>query len=217
MKINKKQQWNGRKPNIGRETYIETLTPIQLDEMVEEFLIRTRRILIVGEIDETMSAHVCSYLQFLATESQPVYIYIHSHGGCFASGYAIIDQMLTCGCPIYTIVRGHGYSMGAIIAAFGTNGHRYATPNSSLMLHSISIQNVSEPIEQHKKMTTYLLNDYRTKLVSLSKRLKITMKQLIKLMDETAWISPKQAIKIGLIDGIWTPSLERSIVQELNK
>jgi len=211
MELTRKKRKTYCDPEAEREDLVETIIPLQLGEVLEEFLVKTRRLLIVGEINEISSAHICSYLQVFSLKSDPVYIYINSPGGCLSSGYAIIDQMLACRCPVRTIVRGQGHSMGAIIAAFGENGHRYATPNSSLMLHSIVIHGTPTAIEQHGVMTKYLQEDYNRKIVDLSKRLKLTAKQLFGLMDTTRWMSPKQAIKIGLIDSIWTPRLEQSL------
>ncbi len=197
----------------------ESNSSIRLDGMVEDFLIRTRRILVVGEINEIASTHICSDLQLLSLKKSPIYMYINTPGGCMGDGYAIIDQMELCDCPIYTIVRGSGHSMGAIIAAFGEKGHRYATPNSCLMLHSASVQGYSSPIsiERHGEMIKYLTEDSREKTSNLAKRLKINAKKLMKLISEEKWMSPQQAIKVGLIDKIWTPQLEQTINRELIK
>lgn len=208
IKFNKKK----RKSQCESEIETESIIPLQFDEIVDDFLVRTRRLLLVGEIDEIASAHICSYLQVFSLKREPIYLYINSPGGCLASGYAIIDQMLSCRCPIYTIIRGQAHSMSAIIAAFGTKGHRYSMPNSSIMLHSIVIQNSLEYINPHTEMVDYVRKDYLNKINDLAKRLKLTQKQLMELMDRTMWMSPKQAIKIGLIDGIWTPYMEQSIV-----
>lgn len=189
----------------------EAILPIQLDELVEEFLVRTRRLLVVGEINETSATHICSYLQLFSLRKEPVYMYINSPGGCLASGYAIIDQMQACSCPIYTVVRGQAFSMGAIIAAFGTKGCRYATPNSSMMLHSVIVQSGPDSIERHSQMSKYITEDYKNKVAVLARRMKVTNKQLRQLLDATKWMVPKQAMKIGLIDGIWTPKRERSL------
>lgn len=185
--------------------------PVQQDEMIEDFLIRTRRICLVGDIDELSSTYICNQLQFLSITNKPIYMYINSPGGSLGDGYCIIDQMMMCKCPVYTIIRGNAYSMGAIIAAFGEKGHRYSTPNSSIMLHSIILQSKSESIEKHLRMTQYVTDDYTNKISDLAKRLKLNIKQLTKLMSETQWMSANKAIKIGLIDKIWTPKLEQSI------
>jgi ATP-dependent protease ClpP protease subunit len=107
--------------------------------------------------------------------------------------------------------------MSAMIAAFGAKGHRYSTPNSSIMLHSVIIQSPQESIGRHTEMITYVKEDYRRKVADLAKRLRLTTKQLTELMDKTGWMSPKQAIKVGLIDRIWTPRMERAIDRDLIK
>lgn len=189
----------------------ESSTPVNLGELVEDFLVRTRRLLLVGPIDESSSIHICSYLQMFSLNTKPVYMYINSPGGCVSAGYAIIDQMLSCRCPIHTIIRGQAHSMGAIIAAFGQKGHRYAMPNASIMLHSMILNNAPDPIEKHNTMMDFINEDYSRKIKNLAKRLGTTPKQLKILMNETKWMSPKDAIKEGLIDNIWTPKKERSI------
>jgi ATP-dependent protease ClpP protease subunit len=107
--------------------------------------------------------------------------------------------------------------MGAIIAAFGTKGHRYATSNSSMMLHSVAIQSPADDIHKHMSMMEFVKNDYSRKVSDMAKRMKISKKKLIELMEETKWMSPKQAIKIGLIDKIWTPRMERQVSGKLNQ
>jgi ATP-dependent protease ClpP protease subunit len=107
--------------------------------------------------------------------------------------------------------------MGAIIAAFGQKGHRYSTPNSSMMLHSIIVQSMYDSIEKHTVMMDYIKDDYEKKVAGLANRLIVNKKQLTKIMGDTHWMSPKRAMKIGLIDGIWTPQMERAINKELRK
>jgi ATP-dependent Clp protease protease subunit len=107
--------------------------------------------------------------------------------------------------------------MGAVIAAFGEKGHRYATPNSSVMLHSLTIQNPPTSLEHHTEMITYIRDDYKKKMIDMAKRLRLNTKQLMELMNKTKWMSPKQAIKIGLIDKIWTPQMEQAVNKGLSK
>lgn len=193
----------------GQET--ENTVLVELDSMVDEFLIRTRRLLLFGTIDEVMSAQICSYLQLLALTDDPIYMYINSPGGCMSSGYAIIDQMLVCGCPVHTVVRGCAHSMAGIIAAYGDKGCRHATPNSSLMLHSLIISSPPDFIEKHVIGIDYIKKDYDRKVCDLASRLKIRPKKLAELLRDTKWMSPEQAIKIGLIDSLWTPQMEQKV------
>lgn len=182
-----------------------------LDELLDDYMLRTRRLWIVGEINEFMATSVCSYLQMLSLINDPIYLYINSPGGCVASGYAIIDQILACKSPVYTIVRGQAQSMGAIIAAFGSKGHRYISPNSSMMLHAMIIHYPPDTIDKHIGMIDFAKNDYISKVTSLARRMKISKKQLLASMEATQWMSPKHAIKIGLVDHIWTSKMERSL------
>ena len=213
MNHRKNRRIGCEKSEAEQEMSVKNIVPLHIDEIVEEFLIRTRRLLLVGEIDEALSTYICSYLQVFSLKKQPVYLYINSPGGCLSSGYAIIDQMLSCNCPIRTIVRGQASSMGAIIAAFGQKKHRYSTPNSSMMLHSVIIQPPPSSVEKSSIMIDYIKDDFSRKIKDLAKRLKLTSKQLSDRMNDNMWMSPEQAIEIGLIDKIWTPQMEK----ELNK
>ena len=103
--------------------------------------------------------------------------------------------------------------MGAMIAAYGTKGHRYATPNSTLMLHSVTMHNPATSLEHHKKMFDYTQLDYDKKVAALAKRMGTTKKKLNVIMSETTWMQAKQAVKIGLIDGVWTAEKERAVTR----
>lgn len=211
MQLSKKRRKNHSDPETEPAIHNEASITIPLDEQVEDFLIKTRRLLLIGEVDEIASANICSYLQMFSLSKEPVYLYISSPGGCLSSGYAIIDQMLACRCPVYTIIRGLAHSMSAIIATFGQKGHRYSTPNSSIMLHSPIIQNSPDSIERYTKMVTYIKEDWDKKVADIAKRSKLSFKQLVDLMEETKWMTPKQAVGFGLLDGIWTPSMEQAV------
>jgi len=181
------------------------------EDLVSDLTIRARRIFLVGEIDEIVSLHVCNYLQLYALSKDPVFIYINSTGGCLYAGYAIIDQMLLSPFPINIVIRGQAFSMAAIIAAFGTKGHRYITPNSSVMLHSIIIQNSLEPIEKANLAFDHLQLTYQQKLNHLSKRIGIPKKKLLEMLKDSSWLTPQQAIQIGIVDEIWTPKKEAEV------
>lgn len=216
MQFDKKRKKNICEP-IEPCGYPQELSPlIHADEILDDYLLKTRRLWVVGEINELMTTNICGYLQMFSLTNDPIYMYINSPGGCVSSGYAIVDQMLACKCPIYTIVRGQAHSMGAIIAAFGKGGHRYASPNSSMMLHSMIIHTVPDTIDKHMNMMNFANNDYRSKVAALARRMNTTTNQLLSLMEETRWMSPHQAIKAGLIDSIWTPKLERSLSKRKN-
>ena len=67
----------------------------------------------------------------------PIKIYINSYGGSVTAGFAIIDAIKASKTPVYTINLGVCYSMAFMI--FLAGDIRYATKNSSLLLHDGSV------------------------------------------------------------------------------
>lgn len=214
-------KFNARKVRTDTEVEMEVEVGagddlcFNFSDLVEDFLVRTRRIILTGDINEVVATHVCNNLQMLSAVKAPIFLYIHSQGGCLSSGYAIIDQMAACPCPVYTIVRGYANSMGAIIAAYGSKGHRFITPNSSMMLHSVIVQNPPDSLEKYRKVVRYIENDYKIKVRGLSRRTKLTTQQLMTLMEQTKWMDAKQAIEIGLVDRIWIGKMDQKITGAL--
>jgi len=182
-----------------------------LNNDLEEMLIKTRRILLTGEITDQKADYICQRLQAYAFSKLPVYIYINSAGGELGGGYAIIDTMELSPFPIYTIVRGTSASMAATITAYGTKGCRFATRNSTMFLHQINVLLPENEIPSQKIVVEHLLKYSEYKMKDLVSKLKISRKKFDTLLDKTTWLLPEQAIEIGLIDGIWTKQHESGI------
>lgn len=180
---------------------------------LDSFMEQTRRILLVGEIDELMATSINTQLQYFATTKKPVYIYISSPGGNLTDGYAIIDQMELSPFPIYTIVRGQAHSMAAIIAAYGTKGCRYITPHSSMMLHSVMLELSSDSIERQQEAFLFAQDSYKKLVKELASHARLDIKRLDELLTQTRWMSAKQTIQLGIIDKIWTPQMECKVNQ----
>lgn len=182
---------------------------LPVSDSAYEYLLEKRKLFLTGEITEEMSDFVCMNLQFFAQSNEPVYLYICSPGGELFPGYSIIDQMELSPFPIHTIVRGQAASMGAIIAAHGTHGHRYITDRSSMMIHPISItQNGEERIEDHKNRINFYQEFYEKIIKRLAKQIDISYNELSRAIEDTTWMDCYGAIDVGLVDHIWTKDLE---------
>ena len=59
-------------------------------------------------------------------------------GGSVTAGLAIYDTMQFVTCDVATYCMGIAASMGAVLLAAGTQGKRYALPNSDIMIHQVS-------------------------------------------------------------------------------
>src|SRR6185369_4536495 len=64
-----------------------------------------------------------------------IHVYINSPGGSITAGLAIYDTMQLIRPDVQTICVGQAASMGAVLLAAGTNGKRYALPNSRILIH----------------------------------------------------------------------------------
>lgn len=190
---------------------LDSLEPtLILDPDIEDNLVRSRRIQLVGEITDSTALYINSHLQNFATRKDPVLIYITSPGGDLSAGYAIIDQMELSPFPIYTIVRGQANSMAAIIAAYGTPGCRFITKNSLIMIHEMIVgASKFEHLTPHKISIDFMREDFNQKIVALSKKTKLSPQKLAEILSETKWMNAKEAAKMGIVDGVWTKTLER--------
>lgn len=88
-------------------------------------------------IDDTVANVVIAQMLFLEAEDpeKDISLYINSPGGVITSGMAIYDTMKFIKNDIVTICIGQAASMAAILLAAGTEGKRYALPNSKVLIH----------------------------------------------------------------------------------
>src|SRR5260221_14553118 len=88
-------------------------------------------------IDDMVANLIIAQLLFLEAEDpeKDIHVYINSPGGSTTAGLAIYDTMQLVRPDVQTICVGQAASMGAGLLAPGTNGKRYALPNSRIMIH----------------------------------------------------------------------------------
>lgn len=182
-----------------------------LPPRLDFFASQTRRVYISGPILPYNASQIIPTLQLLSITDDPVYIYINSPGGDVASGYAIIDQILLMKNVINTIVIGEAFSMSAMLCAYGTKGYRFGTKNSTFMLHDISYAPSPDYIGHQHRGVDFVAKTAKERYRDLAKRLNVTLDELKTLSSQSHWMSCKNAIKVGLIDGLWTPDKEQAI------
>lgn len=95
-------------------------------------------IIFVGSpIDDNVANVIIAQLLFLEAEDpeKDISLYINSPGGVITAGMAIYDTMKFVKNDIVTICIGQAASMAAVLLTAGTEGKRYALPNSKILLH----------------------------------------------------------------------------------
>lgn len=100
-------------------------------------LLEDRIIFLSDQVNDTTSSLVVAQMLYLEAKDpdKDIQLYIDSPGGSISSGMAIYDTMQYIKCDVSTICIGMAASMGAFLLAAGTNGKRYALPNSEIMIH----------------------------------------------------------------------------------
>ena len=164
-------------------------------------LLKERIIFLTGPIDDNTASLICAQLLFLESENpnKEISFYINSPGGIVWSGLAIYDTMQYISTKIMTICIGQAASAGSLLLTAGSEGMRFALPNSRIMVHQPSggYQGQVTDIEIHtneiKKAKERLNQIY-------SKHTKKKIKDIEDIMERDKYFSPEEAIKFGLID-----------------
>jgi ATP-dependent Clp protease, protease subunit len=128
---------------------------------------------------------------------------INSPGGHVSAGLAIYDTMQFIKPVVSTICIGMAYSMGAILLAGGSAGHRYALPHSNILIHQPlgGMQGQATDIQIHAReilRTRELLNGI------LSKHCHQPIERVAQDTERDFFMTPEQAKEYGLIDDIIT-------------
>ena len=167
-----------------------------------ETLLKTRSILISGEIDKKMAEMVVSQLLMLEAENDdPIKVFIDSPGGDVDSAYAIFDMIRFVKPKVIMIAMGLAASAGALILLAGDKENRFGFPNSHYLIHQplSGIRGVATEIEIHAKE----IEKTRQKINALiAKETGKSLAQVEKDTDRDYWLSAEEALDYGLISKI---------------
>ena len=166
-------------------------------------LLKERIIFLVGPVDDTIASLVCAQLLFLEAENpkKDISMYINSPGGIVTSGLSIYDTMEYIKPDVSTVCIGQAASMGSLLLTAGAENKRYCLPNARIMTHQPSggFQGQATDIEIHAKEIISL----RSRLNNIyAKHSGKKIAQIEGLMDRDTFLSPDDALKIGLIDEV---------------
>lgn len=166
-------------------------------------LLKERIIFLNGPVEDHMAAVICAQLLFLESENpkKDIFMYINSPGGIVTSGLAIYDTMEYIRPDVATVCMGQAASMGSLLLTAGAAGKRYALPNARIMTHQPSggFQGQATDIEIHAKEIINL----RGRLNGIyEKHSGKTLKQIEKIMERDTFMSPQEALDMGLIDEV---------------
>ncbi|HLF70256.1 MAG TPA: ATP-dependent Clp protease proteolytic subunit [Actinomycetota bacterium] len=162
------------------------------------------RIIFLGTpVDDAVANLVAAQLLFLESQDsdKDIWIYINSPGGSITALLAIYDTIQFVKPDVCTLVMGMAASAAAVILSAGAKGKRFATPNSTILIHQPSggAQGQAIDIEiQAKEILRMrsLLDEI------LSRHTGQTLEKVSRDSDRDFIMTAEQAKDYGMIDEI---------------
>ncbi|WP_319562486.1 ATP-dependent Clp protease proteolytic subunit [Marispirochaeta sp.] len=171
-------------------------------EPLIERMLKTRNILLSGEVNKELAERVIRQLLLLETEGDdPIRVFIDSPGGDADAGYAIFDMIRFVSPKVYTIGMGLVASAGALILLAAPRERRLGLPNSHYLIHQplSGVRGVATEIEIHAKEIEKL-KEKINKLISDETGQDIS--KVEKDTDRDFWMNAGEAEEYGLIQRI---------------
>lgn len=167
-------------------------------------LLKGRIIMLSNPIDDAIANSIIAQMLYLASEAsedpdKDIIFYINSPGGLVTSTLAIYDTMQYVKPNISTVCLGQAMSGAAILLAAGTNGKRFALPNSRVMIHqphggyegqASDIQIQAKEIERLKKRLCEIWAHHTGQPIE----------KIEQDIDRDFYLPAEEAKKYGLID-----------------
>lgn len=167
------------------------------------------RIIFLGtQVNDTVANLLIAQMLFLEQDNpeDPIHFYINSPGGSVYAGLGIYDIMQHVSCPVYTYCVGMAASMGSLLLTAGEKGHRHSMPHSRIMIHQplggaqgqcSDIQIQAQEIQD--------LKDQLNGIYIKHSAVEMSMDKIVTETDRDNYMSPSQAIELGIIDSIIEP------------
>jgi len=170
-----------------------------MHEMLAEKFLKTRTILIFGEINQRTAQTVTEQLLLLSSISdEDIRIIINSPGGHVESGYTIFDMLRFVKPKVKIIGTGWVASAAALIYLATPVEQRYSLPNTRYLIHqpmgaiSGSAKDLAIEAEEIVKM--------RKKLNEIiSEQTGQSLEKVEHDTDRNYWMSADEAIKYGVV------------------
>jgi ATP-dependent Clp protease, protease subunit len=164
-----------------------------------EKLLRTRTILLFGQIDQEMAESISQQLLLLSAESDDdIRLFINSQGGHVESGDTIFDMIRFVKPRVFIIGTGWVASAGALIFVAPPKEQRFCLPNTRFLLHqpwggarggAADIAIEAEEIVKMRERLNRIISDQTGQSIERVRR----------DTDRNYWITAKDAIEYGLV------------------
>lgn len=178
--------------------------PEKSTPQVQRELFEARVILMSAPVDAKLAHAVNSQLLALErhNDRDPIYLMINSPGGEVHSGFSIFDTARFIRPPVVTVVTGLAASMGSIITLCAKPEHRFAFPNSKILIHQPSIGGIGGSVSDIEIHARDLIETKNRIIELYVKECGRSTQEVQKALDRDNWMSPEAAIEFGHISRI---------------
>jgi ATP-dependent Clp protease, protease subunit len=171
------------------------------DALAERFL-KTRTILLSGEIDKESSERFIRQLLLLESlGDQPISVLIDSPGGDVDAGYAIFDMIRFVAAPVRIVGMGLVASAAALVLLAVPKDRRLGLPNSHYLIHQplSGIRGVATEIEIHARELEKTRERVNRVIADETGQ---SIERVRKDTDRDFWMNAEEAISYGLISRV---------------
>jgi ATP-dependent Clp protease protease subunit len=165
-------------------------------------MLKTRTILLSGEIDKDLSERTIRQLLLLEDMGDdPIRIFIDSPGGDADAGYAIFDMIRFVKPEVWTIGMGLVASAAALVQLAAPRERRVGLPNSHYLIHQplSGIRGVATDIEIHARELDKLRGRINRLIADETGQ---DFAQVEKDTDRDFWMNAEESVKYGLISRV---------------
>jgi ATP-dependent Clp protease, protease subunit len=182
------------------------------DPMVQPDGINKPIVIYISDVTEDRATSFVAQIEAAQETGQTIVpIYISSYGGSVYALIEMIDAIKKSKIPVATIAVGKAMSCGAVLLAMGSSGMRYAAPNATIMIHEISsgtsgkLGEMMVDVEETNRLNTLI---FKIMAENIGKPADYFIRLIIAKTRSDWFMAPSEALGIGLIDKIGTPTLK---------
>ena len=172
---------------------------------LESRLLRGRKVLIFGAIDDKVARDVSARLLALAATSEPIDVYVNSPGGHVESGDTMHDliRFVDGVAPVRVIGTGWVASAGALIFLGAQRERRFCLPNTRFLLHQ-PMGGVRGPATDIEIEAREILKMRERINQIIARETGQPLARVDRDTDRNYWMSAEEAIEYGMVSRVVT-------------
>lgn len=180
----------------------DTKKDIQPDPNLNEKLLKTRSVMLTGEISKESADMVIRQLLVLDSESSsPITVYINSPGGDVDAGFAIYDTVRFLSSPVTMVGIGLVASAAALVILAVPREKRFGLSHSTYLIHQplSGMKGVEADIAIHALQIERLRKALDAIIAEACGK---SVDEVNKDTERDHWLTSEEAVSYGLISAI---------------